>query len=79
MGNALSKVTLYLGLLLLLLALVFLIWNAIDLNNLATAASVLNRPYHNPIGRVLLTALLTLGAGFLLGLSVRGGGSRPPA
>ncbi|MER3444387.1 MAG: hypothetical protein C4333_09840 [Meiothermus sp.] len=74
-----SKVTLYLGLLLLLLALVFLIWNAIDLNNLATAASVLNRPYHNPIGRVLLTVLLTLGAGFLLGLSVRSGSSRPPA
>lgn len=78
MGNVLSKVALYLGLLLLLLAVIFLIWNAIDLNNLATAASVLNRPYHNPIGRVLLSALLALGAGFLLGLSLRGG-SRPQA
>jgi Na+/proline symporter len=78
MGNVLSKAALYLGLLLLLLAVIFLIWNAIDLNNLATAASVLNRPYHNPIGRVLISALLALGAGFLLGLSLRSG-SRPQA
>ena len=72
MRNLLSII----GVLLLLVAIALLIYLGVDYVRLSAAASTLNRSYPNPIGYVVLTAIISLLSGLFFGLGLRSGGRR---
>ncbi|MER3479172.1 MAG: hypothetical protein C4327_01440 [Meiothermus sp.] len=71
MRSAFGRIPLFIGLALLVVALILLALLSVDYVRLSAAASTLNRTYPNPMGTVVLAMLLCLASGFFLGISVR--------
>jgi cell division protein FtsW (lipid II flippase) len=69
MRNFLSVI----GALLLVVAIILLVYLSVDYVRLSAAASTLNRSYPNPIGYVVLTAIVSLLSGLFFGLGLRSG------